>query len=223
MRRSTTRRPGPQARTRRRAGYTLIEIAVSIAIVGLVFALALGTMTSSARPITEASVRAQLSQVGDAAIARLERELQSGDYDARNMVLGQWSAGAFVGLGALTPAPTPTASAAGAYHAQPAIRMFPITGWAGGSVLRGPEVVYRFDGGRLLRRSAGGLELELLRDVLDAPAGDPRRAEFRQLLNEAGTGLRPAVEVRFTLAQRVGRDEWVRLGFSRTIGLRNTQ
>ncbi len=62
------------------SGFTLIELVVAFALLGLLTALALGVITSIQQPTTEVVLRADITTKGIGGAALLVRELEGGSY-----------------------------------------------------------------------------------------------------------------------------------------------
>jgi hypothetical protein len=189
------------------------------------------------------AVRAHLLAQGDAALARMERELSSADFASLGEVCGEWDGATFTADSAVEPDE----------GTGPAVRFFPVLGWDPSidAPITGPEVIYAFvpsardpvDGAdddgdglideRTLVRVEGALVVTVLEDVVFEPGPaepedadepsppSPRRAAFTQVGYAAAPPQRAALELRFTLSRRIGRDERVSVTFAKVISLRN--
>lgn len=214
---------------RGRAGHSLVEIVVVVAVAAVLVLMAVGALHASTRPTLEGSTRARLLAEGDAAIARIERELASADYAGVTQVVGTWDGTTF------TASPTGTGTA---------LQFFPIAGWDGPSstIQTDPAVIYVLrpassdpangvdddrdglvDEMQLVRIStASGLAVVLLEDVVGASAADPaERPGFTQVGFAATPPQRAGLEVRFTLARRIDHEQVMAITFAKVVSLRN--
>lgn len=222
-------------RTSRRAGFSLLEIMVSMAVLAIILAMTLGLLSETRAPIAEGTLKANLTTAANAALDRMERELSSAAFASISPV-GTWN------TGTLTLEPASTGGTA------TAIQFEPITGWVSGAgVQKSPAVTYAFtteavrarseaidgvdndsdgliDELRLVRIS-NGLTVDVLSDIVNvgyvgagnAPASE--KPTIEQL--NFGAGVRDRLVVTFTVAGRVGATRYMKLTVSRTIHLRN--
>lgn len=229
-----------------RGGMTLVEIIVAISILSVVVMFAVGALNEASKPTIEASVRAHLLSLGNAALDRIERELSSADFTNGATVTGAWDGtDLHIDNDVATPAVTDVAVGVGT-----AVQLFPVTGWdpINQRAATGTAVIYQFrptptegtngadddrdglvDEFQLVRIDvASGLTVVILENVLNDT--DPvllRRPVFRQVGFSDVPPQRAQLEVRFSLSQRVGRnfetgaDVFVTHTFSKVITLRN--
>jgi prepilin-type N-terminal cleavage/methylation domain-containing protein len=78
---------------RARSGFTLIELVVSFALLGLLTVLALGVITSIQQPTTEVILRADMTTKGIGSAALMLREIEGGIFSGAATTVGPYVSG----------------------------------------------------------------------------------------------------------------------------------